>query len=115
MPRELDDRDLEILRKVAPELEKLICSGSGVEYRSILPPVANHFSRDELDFENRLARLSLNELQYISDLALDGRESMGCLEPEYAEVFFNMVSDKLSADTAKKIREVYEAGEGCSF
>lgn len=115
MPRELDEKDLEILKKVAPELEKLICSGSGVEYRSILPPLANHISRDELDFENRLAKLSIKELQYLCDLALDGRESLGCLEPEYAEVFFNMVSDKISSDLAKKVREIYEAGEGCGY
>jgi hypothetical protein len=115
MPRKLNDYDLEILKKLAPELEKLICSGSGVEYRSLLPPVANHISRDEVDFGNRLSKLSQKELTYISDLALSGGESLGCLEPEYAAVFFEMVSDKLSSDMGAKLQEAYEKGEGCGF
>jgi len=58
MGRDLDEKDLQILKKLAPELEGLLKQGISIEYRNILPPVANHHSQDERDFEARLKRLS---------------------------------------------------------
>lgn len=115
MARELDEKDLEILKKLAPELESLICSGSGVEFQSILPPLANHIAMGGQDFVERLRRLSEEEMRYLSERILDGSESLGCLEPEYAELFFQVLGMRLSEEAADKVREAYESGGVCDL
>ncbi|NPV61516.1 MAG: hypothetical protein HPY61_02620 [Methanotrichaceae archaeon] len=113
MARELSDRDRQILMKLVPELEELISKGIELEYRNILPPVANHHSRDENDFERRLSALSDEDMRYLADLVLEGTESTGCLYPEFAEVFFALAATRLSSDVADRLREAYESGLGC--
>lgn len=113
MARELSEKDREILIKLVPELDDLLKQGIEIEYMNILPPVANHHSRDEKDFEQRLKRLSAEDMRYLADLILEGTESMGCLYPEYAEAFFVVVGQRLSEDVADQLREAYESGEGC--
>lgn len=41
MGRELNERDLQILKKLVPEQEELQNRGVDIEYMNILPPVAN--------------------------------------------------------------------------
>jgi len=113
MARELEDRDRQILMKLVPELEELISKGIELEYRNILPPVANHHSRDEKDFERRLSRLSDEDVRYLADLVMEGKESTGCLYPEFAEAFFTVAGKRLSSDVADKLREAYESGGEC--
>lgn len=84
-----------------------------MEYRSILPPVSNHFAMDEVDLAERLDRLSTDDLSYIADLIADGRESLGCLEPEAAEVFFEVLERKLSRNDAQRARTIYETDGDC--
>jgi len=112
MARELSEKDRQILIKMVPELDDMIKHGVDIEYRNILPPVANHHSRDEKDFEARLKKLSAEEMRYLADLVLEGTESTGCLYPEYAEVFFSVAGQRLSEEVADKLREAYESGEG---
>ncbi len=112
MARDLSERDRQILLKLVPELDDMMKQGIDIEYMNILPPVANHHSRDERDFEARLKRLSQEEMRYLADMVLDGTESTGCLYPEYAEAFFVVAGQKLSEDVADKLREAYESGEG---
>lgn len=112
MARELSDRDKNILRKLVPEFEDLQKQGIDLDYMNILPPVANHHSKDEKDFEERLNRLSAEDMKYISDLILDGSESLSCLYPEFAEVYFTVAGKKLSSEVADQLREEYESGEG---
>jgi len=114
MARDLDEMDLQILKKLAPELEDLLKQGIDVEYRNILPPVANHHSRDELDFEARLKRLSAEEMRYLVDLVLEGTESTGCLYPEFAEAFFTVAGQRLSGEVADQLREAYESDGECA-
>jgi hypothetical protein len=111
MARELDKKDQMILIKLVPELDDLLKQGMELEYRNILPPVANHHSRDEKDFEERLKRLSAEEMRYLADLVLEGTESLGCLYPEYAEAFFTTAGKRLSSEVADQLREAYESGE----
>jgi hypothetical protein len=111
MARELSERDKDILNKLVPEFRDLQSRGIDLEYMNILPPVANHHSKDEKDFEERLNRLSAEDMRYISDLILDGSESLGCLWPEFAEVFFSVAGKKLSSEVADQLRENYESGE----
>jgi len=112
MARELGDRDRNIIRKLVPEIEEMQRHGIDLDYMNILPPIANHHSKDERDFAERLNRLSAEEIKYISDLILDGSESLGCLYPEFAKVFFVAVGRKLSSEAADRLREAYESGEG---
>jgi hypothetical protein len=62
MARILSEMDIGILKMVAPECEGYLCSGSGVNYRSILPPLANHYSKDADDFLRRIKMLSIVSL-----------------------------------------------------
>jgi hypothetical protein len=113
MPRELSCRDLDLLKKMAPECTELVCRGSGFAFRSILPPLANHYAVDAADFRNRLDRLDKEDLTYLVTLIRDGSESMGCVPPEYAGVFLEVVSAKLDARTAGEIMEIYENYQLC--
>jgi hypothetical protein len=113
MARELSEKDRQILMKLVPELDDLVSQGMDVEYMNILPPVANHHSKDESDFEERLKRLSADEIRYLAELVLEGTESTGCLYPEYAEAFFVVAGQRLSEEVADKLREAYESGDGC--
>lgn len=114
MARDLSERDREIQRKLIPEFEDLLKQGIDLEYLNILPPVANHHSKDAQDFEMRLKRLSSDDMRYITDMILNGSESLGCLLPEFAEVFFTVAGQKLSSEVADQLREAYESDEGCS-
>ncbi|KAF1075752.1 hypothetical protein [Methanogenium sp. MK-MG] len=68
MARILSKKDQEILKKCAPECEDLLCSDSKVPYRSVLPPVANHYAVDADDFRERITRLTADELEYLTTL-----------------------------------------------
>jgi len=111
MPRELDERDRKLLKKLAPECSDLVCSGSGVPFRSLLPPVANHFARDEADFRERIGRLSDEDLRYLADLVLAGEESLGCVPPDMLESFLWRLAERLGNDAAVQIVESAAAGE----
>ena len=113
MPRELSERDREILKKLAPECGDETCSGSGHAFLSILPPVANHFSRDAPDFSERLARLPDEDLGYLVDLILDGQESLGCVPPDHLEIFLNRVAERLGRRRAEAIVLHYLDEEEC--
>lgn len=113
MARILQERDIEILRKLAPEVDDLICSGSGLEYRSILPPVSRHYASDELDFARRLERLTAEDLQYLADVIVDRTESLGCMPPEDVEALVRIVAEKVSDEAAHRILALYESAEEC--
>jgi hypothetical protein len=84
-------------------------------FRSILPPVSNHFSEDAKDFASRIARLSDDELHYLADMIIAGEESLGCLPEEDLDSVITLVKDRLSPELAKKILNAYAAGESCGF
>ncbi len=115
MPRDLTARDREILKLLAPECEEEICSGSGHAFLSILPPVANHYARDEEDFSARIARLPDGDLEYLVELILDGRESLGCVPPDYIEIFLMRVAERLGNERAEEIVRQYTEGMECDI
>jgi len=96
-----------------PELEALQKKGIDIEYMNILPPVANHHSRSPQEFEQRLKRLTSEDMSYLAEQVLQGIESLGCLSPEFAEVFCTVAGQKLSEPVADQLREAYESGEAC--
>ncbi|MDV2482163.1 hypothetical protein F8E02_09165 [Methanoculleus sp. Wushi-C6] len=114
MARILSERDVTILKRSAPECLGLVCAGSGGPYRSILPPLANHYATDAEDFRKRLERLNDDDLRYLVGLILDGSESLGCVPPEHIEVFLTFVDDRLGRDAALAILQYYEREDGCA-
>jgi len=113
MTRELSEKDITILKKLAPECGELTCSGSGHMFHSILPPVSNHFAEDGEDFIRRISLLSDEELIYISDMIVTGEESLGCLPLEDIEALVHLIHDRLSPEIAQKIITAYESGGEC--
>jgi len=113
MPRELSEKDIGILKKLAPECGDLTCSGSGHTFHSILPPVSNHFAEDGEDFLRRISRLSDEELTYIAGMIEKGEENMGCLPVEDVDAIVTLIHDRLSPDVAKQVISAYESGSEC--
>jgi hypothetical protein len=113
MPRELSGQDLDILMKLAPECTDLVCGGSGVRFRSLLPPLANHFSMDASDFAERLERLSDRELEYLLSLIRDGSESLGCVPPDYMNGFVDLLRSRLGMPAAAEVVEIYQNSAQC--
>ena len=104
--RKLNEKDMEILRKLAPE------ASVPTHYRSILPPVSMHFAADDEDLQDRLERLSTEDLNYLADRILDGSECLLCISPEAAGMFLDLLERKVPGDAAEKIREQYKSATG---
>ncbi|WFN34313.1 hypothetical protein L1S32_10790 [Methanogenium sp. S4BF] len=113
MARELSQRDQEILKKCAPECGDLLCSESGVTYRSVLPPVANHYATDADDFRQRLSRLTPDELEHLAALIISGEESLCCLSPDYFAVFLEQVTEHLGKTARREMLNAYRSSEDC--
>lgn len=113
MPRDLSEKDIDILKKLAPECGDLTCLGSGHMFHSILPPVSNHFSEDTDDFIRRISRLSDEELIYLTGLIQTGEESLGCLPVEDVQAFTQLIHDRLSPEDAQKVIIAYEGSGEC--
>jgi len=104
--RKLNDKDNEILQKLAPE------ASIPTNYRSILPPVSMHFAADDEDLQDRLKRLSKEDLKYLAERILDGSECLLCISPEAAEMFLDLLEERMPGDTAKSVREQYNSATG---
>jgi hypothetical protein len=113
MPRELTEKDIGILKKLAPECGDLNCTGSGHMFHSILPPVSNHFASDGKDFAERIGRLSDDELRYLTGLIYSGDESLGCIPEEDLDSFILLVKERISPEEAKKVLNAYAMGGTC--
>lgn len=107
MPRELSERDITLLKTLAPEFTGESCTGSGMPYRSLLPPVANHYALNEDDFRRRINSLSAEDLSYLVDLVMTGEESLHCISPEYYAILEERISDTLGADIARRVAGYY--------
>ncbi|WOF15702.1 hypothetical protein F1737_02860 [Methanoplanus sp. FWC-SCC4] len=108
MPRELSEKDIEILKKLAPEYSIDICPGSGQVFRSILPPLSNHISENINDFRDRLSILLPVDWEYLTSLILSGEESVGCLDVEYLDVVLAYIGECVSEKDAERIKVIYE-------
>ncbi|MCK9313450.1 MAG: hypothetical protein M0P20_05305 [Methanocorpusculum sp.] len=113
MSRILSEHDITLLLKLAPECDTLICGKSETQYRSILPPVANHYAKDAEDFAARLNRLTENEFISLIELIQNGEEGIVCLPPECAEVLIEQTMRRAGAEAANELYELYELGNQC--
>jgi hypothetical protein len=113
IPRDLSERDIGILKKLAPECGDLTCLESGHQFHSILPPVSNHFAVDERDFAARIGKLSDEELRYISDLIISGEESLGCLPEEDLDSLLTLITERFSKEESRKVINAFASSGGC--
>ncbi|MCL7414727.1 MAG: hypothetical protein M8349_01520 [ANME-2 cluster archaeon] len=102
MARTLSSRDLEILKKMVPELDT---NNFKPGFRSILPPVSKHFSTSASDFRLRLDRLSGPELAYLIDLIFQGEECLTCLADEYLDILLEKIRRDISSEKANDLVE----------
>jgi len=107
MVRILSEQDLSLLCAMAPEYTGEACRGSGASYRSLLPPVANHYAKDADDFKERINRLSEENFRYLIDLMLSGEESLHCLPPEYFSHLEERITAVAGSDIARKVKTRY--------
>ena len=113
MSRILSEHDITLLLKLAPECDTLICGKSEIQYRSILPPVANHYAKDADDFAARLNRLTENEFVSLIELIQNGKEGIRCLPQECAEVLIEQTMRRVGAETANELYALYELENQC--
>lgn len=113
MARTLSEHDITLLLKLAPECTTLVCTGSENAYRSILPPVANHYARDADDFAARLNRLTDGEFVEIVDLIREGKEGVSCMPAEFAEVLIEQALRRVGPDAGNELYALYESGSAC--
>lgn len=107
MPRELSKRDISLLKILAPEFSGELCTGSNLPYRSLLPPVANHYAQNADDFNRRIESLSAEDLTYLTELVMTGEESLHCISPEYYMILEKKIEKTLGEDIARKIAGYY--------
>lgn len=107
MPRILSERDIRLLQVLAPEFCGEACRGSGMSYRSVLPPVANHYAQDAEDFKDRIDALQAEDLSYLIDLIFSGEESLHCIPFEYYTILEQKIRTVFGDDVAGKMAGFY--------
>lgn len=104
MSREFTETDRKIFDKLAPELSGNTMSASGHNYPFILRPISHKVAESAEDFRNRLEKLDETELDYLVQLAMDGKEDIRSLEEEDVESFMELVETKLSTERMKELK-----------
>ena len=95
MSRQFNEKDIEILNKLAPELGGNTESPQGHQYLFILRPVSHRLAQSSEDFKNRLQRLNDDELEYLVDLALKAQEDIRGLAEDDMYAFMDVIADRL--------------------
>ncbi len=104
MVRVFNKMDNQIFNKLAPELEGNTMSNAGHNYPFILRPVSHKIAEDGQDFRNRIEKLDTEEMEYLFQLAMEGKEDIRSLEEEDVDTFIEMVEEKLSTEKMKKLK-----------
>ncbi|WP_042706530.1 hypothetical protein [Methanomicrobium mobile] len=113
MARELSERDLQILRTLAPENEQELCPSANVKFKSILPPLCNHIAESTEDFDRRLSNLSREDWEYLTQLIVSGEESICCLSEEAKDIVIRHIAE-FSEDDAAMVGRIFEL-EACGM
>lgn len=106
MSRALSQKDLDILAKLAPELDTH-CNQAGHQFRSIIPPLSHHLATSSADFVERLERLTDDELAYLAELVFGGMEDLTCASPEYVFAFCDLIRRRVSKEQGDKVAAIY--------
>lgn len=95
MGRKFSYKDIEIFKKLAPELEGNVTSPRGHQYLFILRPVSHKVATSSDDFRQRLQRLTAAELEYLADLALGAQEDIRGLAEDDMYAFLDVIAEKI--------------------
>ncbi|KXS44747.1 hypothetical protein HWN40_11765 [Methanolobus zinderi] len=104
MGRKFSETDQKIFDKLAPELSGDTMSASGHNYPFILRPISHKVAESGEDFKNRLEKLDTDELDYLVQLAMEGKEDIRSLEEEDIDSFMEIVEEKLSTEKMKELK-----------
>ncbi len=104
MGRLFNDMDKQIFDKLAPELSGNIMSSAGHKYPFILRPLSHKIAEDGRDFRARMEKLSKEEMEYLFQLAMEGKEDIRSLEEEDIDTFMELVENKISAKEMKELK-----------
>jgi hypothetical protein len=105
MSRELNEKEIEIFNKLAPEAGGRLISPMGHPFPFILKPISHKFAESAEDFRERIERLTPEELNYLVELALEEKEEIRTLEPEDIDVLMEVIAGKISPDRARELKE----------
>jgi hypothetical protein len=103
--KKLNQKDISILRKLAP------CSDSEAT-GGILTEISGYCLANKDDFLSRLEKLPDDDLRYFAERAIDGSECLLCIAPQCAETFLDVIDRRLAPSIAGRLREVYESTAG---
>jgi hypothetical protein len=109
MARTLSPHDIKLLQHMAPEFAGEECSVASSPYKSLLTPIAKHYAADADDFVMRIQKLSPDDLQYLCDLIISGKESLHCMPPDYFSMLVAHIKETIGAPLATRITAVYVA------
>ncbi|SDF46555.1 hypothetical protein SAMN04488589_0605 [Methanolobus vulcani] len=104
MGRVFNEMDNQIFNKLAPELSGNTMSNAGHNYPFILRPVSHKIAVDADDFRARMDKLDIEEMEYLFQLAMEGKEDIRSLEEEDVDTFIELVEEKLSTEKMKELK-----------
>ncbi|MFW5986834.1 MAG: hypothetical protein ACOCPU_01295 [Methanohalophilus sp.] len=104
MGREFTDRDMDIFNKLAPEAGGNNISQMGHPYPFILRPISHRFAESGEDFRNRLEKLDREDMEYLANLAIEGKEDVRGLEDEDMDSFFSVL-EKFSPRKLEELKD----------
>ncbi|MDG6243048.1 MAG: hypothetical protein QCH31_01455 [Methanolobus sp.] len=104
MGRIFSEMDNQIFDKLAPELSGNRMSSAGHNYPFILRPLSHKIAQDGADFRNRMERLGKEEMEYLFQLAMEGKEDIRSLNEDDVDTFMELVEEKLSTERLKELK-----------
>ena len=104
MGREFSETDITIFNKLAPELQGNLMSNSGHNYPFILRPISHKIAESAEDFRERLEKLEIVELDYLVQLAIEGKEDVRSLNEEDIDTLMELVEEKLSSERLREMK-----------
>ncbi|MBP1907893.1 hypothetical protein [Methanolobus bombayensis] len=104
MGRVFSEMDNQIFNKLAPELSGNTMSNAGHNYPFILRPISHKIAEDAQDFRARMEKLDTGEMEYLFQLAMEGKEDIRSLEEEDVDTFIELVEEKLSTEKMKELK-----------
>ncbi len=104
MGRVFNEMDNQIFNKLAPELSGNTMSNAGHNYPFILRPLSHKIAEDGDDFRNRMNKLDKEEMEYLFQLAMEGKEDIRSLEEDDVDTVLELIEEKLSTEKLKELK-----------
>ena len=105
MLREFTDKEVEIFNKLAPEAGGSMNSQMGHPFPFILRPISHKFAESSEDFGERLNRLDKEELDFLANLILEGKEEVRSLDPEDVDALMEIIAEKVSPKRVDELKD----------